>query len=170
MNERNLVMRKYYLMLAGIIFLLDQVAKRIVIRRIPLNESIPVLDGFFRLSHVRNPGAAFGLFAESHSSLRIVFLVLFSLFAMGVVGWLLWKSSHVLSTTGVALALILGGAFGNLYDRLVDGYVVDFLAFYFGSYHWPDFNVADSAIVIGAILLVAEILFAKSPAEEQVQS
>ena len=162
-------MRKYYLMLAGIIFLLDQVAKRVVVRRIPLNDSIPVLDGFFRLSHVRNPGAAFGLFAESHSSLRIVFLVLFSVFAMGVVGWLLWKSSHVLSTTGVALALILGGAFGNLYDRLVDGYVVDFLAFYFGSYHWPDFNVADSAIVVGAILLVAEILFAKTPTEEQAQ-
>ncbi len=157
-------------MLAGFVFLLDQLAKWVVVRKIPLNDSIPVLDGFFRLSHVRNPGAAFGLFAESNSSLRIVFLVLFSLFAMSVVGWLLWKSSHVLSTTGIALALILGGAFGNLYDRLANGYVVDFLAFYFGSYHWPDFNVADSAIVVGAFLLVAEILFAKTPTEEPVKS
>lgn len=162
-------MRKYYALVAVLVFALDQFAKWIVIQRIPLNGSVGVIDGFFRLSHVQNPGAAFGLFAESHSSLRIVFLVLFSVFAMSVVGWLLWKSSHTLSTTGVALALILGGALGNLWDRLADGYVVDFLAFYFGSYHWPDFNVADSAIVVGAILLVAEILFTRSPQEEQAQ-
>jgi signal peptidase II len=167
LSERKLSMRKYYALVAVLVFALDQFAKWIVIQKIPLNESINVIDGFFRLSHVQNPGAAFGLFADSHSSLRIVFLVLFSVFAMGVVGWLLWRSSHTLSTTGFALALILGGALGNLWDRLIDGYVVDFLAFYFGSYHWPDFNVADSAIVIGAILLVAEILFAKAPQEEQ---
>ena len=162
-------MRKYYVLLAVLVFLMDQVAKRIIVAKIPLNGSIEVINGFFRLSHVQNPGAAFGLFAESHSSLRIVFLVLFSVFAMSVVGWLLWKSSHTFSTTGMALALILGGALGNLWDRLVDGYVVDFLAFYFGSYHWPDFNVADSAIVVGAILLVGEILFARPPQEEEAR-
>src|SRR6266550_3386434 len=80
---------------------------------------------------------------------------------------LLLRNSHSMSTTGVGLALILGGALGNLWDRLVSGRVVDFLLFYVGQYQWPAFNVADSAIVIGAGLLVFEILFTKSPAQEK---
>ena len=91
---------------------------------------------------------------------------MFSILALAVVSALLWKNSHSMTTTGVGLALILGGAVGNLWDRLLAGHVVDFLDFYLGSYHWPAFNIADSAIVIGALLLVAEILFAKSPAEQ----
>ena len=79
-----------------------------------------------------------------------------------VVSALLWKHSHSLSTTTIGLSLILGGATGNLWDRMLTGHVVDFFDFYVGSYHWPAFNVADSAIVIGAILLVSEIVFAKS--------
>jgi signal peptidase II len=79
-----------------------------------------------------------------------------------VVSALLWKHSHSLSTTTIGLSLILGGATGNLWDRMMTGHVVDFLDFYIGSYHWPAFNVADSAIVIGAALLVSEIVFAKS--------
>jgi signal peptidase II len=79
---------------------------------------------------------------------------------------LLWKNSHSMTTTGMGLALILGGALGNLWDRLVSGQVTDFLLFCLGSYQWPAFNVADSAIVIGAGLLVIEILFAKSPHEK----
>ena len=82
---------------------------------------------------------------------------------------LLWKNSHTMSTTTIGLSLILGGAAGNLWDRVVDGRVVDFLHFYIGSYSWPDFNVADSAIVIGAVLLVSEILFTK-PSQEAVNS
>jgi signal peptidase II len=82
---------------------------------------------------------------------------------------LLWKNSHIMNTTTIGLSLILGGATGNLWDRIVDGRVVDFLHFYVGSYSWPDFNVADSAIVVGAILLVSEILFAK-PSGEAVKS
>jgi len=79
---------------------------------------------------------------------------------------LLWKNSHSMSTTGVGLSLILGGALGNLWDRVVSGRVVDFLLFYIGQYQWPAFNVADSAIVVGAALLVYEILFTKTPAAE----
>jgi signal peptidase II len=79
-----------------------------------------------------------------------------------VVSALLWKRSHSLSITTIGLSLILGGATGNLWDRMMTGHVVDFLDFYVGTYHWPAFNVADSAIVIGAILLVSEIVFAKS--------
>jgi signal peptidase II len=94
-------------------------------------------------------------------------LVLFSLIALIIVAALLWKNSHAMTSTGVGLALILGGAVGNLWDRLVSGHVVDFLLFYIGPYQWPAFNVADSAIVIGAGLLVLEILFAKTPAQQQ---
>jgi len=93
-------------------------------------------------------------------------LVLFSIVALVIVSALLWKNSHSMSTTGVGLSLILGGALGNLWDRVVSGRVVDFLLFYVGQYQWPAFNVADSAIVVGAALLVYEILFTKSPAAE----
>jgi signal peptidase II len=94
---------------------------------------------------------------------------LFSIVALVVVSVLLWKSSHAMSTTGVGLALILGGAIGNLWDRLAAGHVTDFLLFYVGNYQWPAFNVADSAIVIGAALLVFEILFTKTPAHEKAR-
>jgi len=92
---------------------------------------------------------------------------LFSIVALVVVTALLWRNSHAMTTTGVGLALILGGAIGNLWDRLLNGRVVDFLLFYIGRYQWPAFNVADSAIVCGAGLLAIEILFAKTPAHEK---
>jgi len=116
---------------------------------------------------VENRGAAFGLFADSSSEWKITVLVLFSIVALAIVSVLLWRNSHAMRTTGIGLALILGGAVGNLWDRLVSGKVVDFLLFYVGQYQWPDFNVADSAIVVGAGLLIIEILFAKSPAPEK---
>jgi signal peptidase II len=139
-------------------------------KNIALHESVAVVPGFFHLTHVENRGAAFGLFAESPSEWKIAVLVLFSLIALVVVSALLWKNSHAMTTTGVGLALILGGALGNLWDRLLSGQVVDFLDFYVGSYHWPAFNLADSAIVVGALLLVSEILFSKSPSEQKVVS
>jgi signal peptidase II len=114
---------------------------------------------------VQNTGAAFGLFAESSFQWKVGALVSFSILALVIVSALLWKNSHSLSTTTIGLSLILGGAMGNLWDRMVSGHVVDFLDFYVGSYHWPAFNVADSAIVVGAILLVAEIVFTKSATE-----
>jgi len=86
--------------------------------------------------------------------------------AMCIVTMLLWRNSHQITMTGLALSLILGGAAGNLWDRMMYGHVVDFLDFFVGSYHWPAFNVADSAIVVGAGLLVFEILFSKTPAEK----
>ena len=160
-------MRKYHFLIAVLVVLLDRGSKWLVQNSITLHDSIPVLPGFFRLTHVQNSGAAFGLFADSSSEWKITILVLFSLLALVVVSALLWKNSHVMTSTGVGLALILGGAVGNLWDRLFSGHVVDFFDFYLGSYHWPAFNIADSAIVIGAFLLVSEILFAKSPAEQK---
>ena len=160
-------MRKYHLLVALLVVVLDRVTKWVIARDIPLHESRKVIAGFFYITHVENRGAAFSLFADSPGEWKIAMLVMFSVVALVVVSALLWRSSHTLTTTGVGLALILGGALGNLWDRLLSGKVVDFLLFYIGTYQWPAFNVADSAIVCGAGLLVIEILFAKAPVAEK---
>jgi len=157
-------MRRFHLLIALAVVCLDRLSKWTIARNIGLHESIQIIPGFFRLTHVQNRGAAFGLFADSPSEWKIAILVLFSIVALVVVSALLWRNSHSMNTTGIGLALILGGAIGNLWDRLLSGRVVDFLLFYVGQYQWPAFNVADSAIVVGAALLVIEILFTKSPA------
>jgi len=119
---------------------------------------IQVIPGFFRITHTENTGAAFSLFADSPSHWKTAMLISFSVVAMIVVSVLLWKQSRALTMTGIALSLILGGAVGNLWDRVASGRVVDFLLFYVKSYQWPVFNLADSAIVVGASLLVLEII------------
>lgn len=162
-------MRRLYFLMAVVVLLLDRATKWLVEQRIELHDTIQVIPNFFRLTHVQNRGAAFGLFAESPSEWKVAVLVIFSLVALVVVSALLWRNSHTLTMTGAALALILGGAIGNLWDRLLSGHVVDFLDFYVDSHHWPAFNVADSAIVIGAVLLVAEILFKPAGDESAVQ-
>ncbi|MBI2677511.1 MAG: lipoprotein signal peptidase [Candidatus Koribacter versatilis] len=162
-------MRRLYFLTAVAVLVLDRVTKWLVEQRIELHDTIQVIPDFFRLTHVQNRGAAFGLFAESPSEWKVAVLVMFSLVALVVVSALLWRNSHTLTMTGSALALILGGAIGNLWDRLLSGHVVDFLDFYVDGHHWPAFNVADSAIVIGAVLLVAEILFKPAGDESPVQ-
>ena len=161
-------MRKYHFLIAAVVLLMDRLSKLLVARNIMLHDSIVILPGFFRLTHVQNRGAAFGLGADSPSQWTGAMLIVFSIAALIVVSALLWRNSHRMTTTGVGLALIMGGALGNLWDRVVDGQVVDFLDFFVANYHWPAFNVADSAIVIGALLLVTEILFSKSAEEQTV--
>src|SRR5271167_1723921 len=168
-TQTRQAMRKYFFLIAAIVLLLDRLAKWAVASNIPLRDSVTVIPGFFHLTHVQNTGAAFGLFAESTAQWKVGALVSFSVIALIIVSALLWKNSHALSTTTIGLSLILGGATGNLWDRMTAGRVVDFLDFYVGTYHWPAFNVADSAIVIGAVLLVSEIVFAKS-GDEAVKS
>src|SRR5208283_1545451 len=168
-TQTRQAMRKYFFLIAAIVLLLDRLAKWAVASNIQLHDSVAVIPGFFHLTHVQNTGAAFGLFAESTAQWKIGALVSFSVIALIIVSALLWKNSHALSTTTIGLSLILGGATGNLWDRMTAGRVVDFLDFYVGTYHWPAFNVADSAIVIGAVLLVSEIVFAKS-GDEAVKS
>jgi signal peptidase II len=153
-------LRRYVLLIAGVVLALDRLSKWIVSKTILLHDSISVIPGLFKLTHVTNGGAAFGLFSESPSELRIVFLIFFSLLALVVVSALLWRHTQGLNSTAFALSLILGGALGNLWDRVLSGHVVDFLEFYIGQYVWPDFNIADSAIVVGAAILMVEILFA----------
>ena len=159
-------MRKYYFLIAAVVVILDQATKWVVAQKIGLHDAITVIPGFFSLTHVENRGAAFGLFDDSPGHWWLTVLILFSISALVVVTVLLWKNSHALNMTGVGLSLVMGGAIGNLWDRLFARKVVDFLLFYVSSYHWPAFNVADTAIVSGAILLVAEILLAKHPEQE----
>ena len=163
-------MRKYFFVIAIVVLLLDRLAKWAVASNIVLGAHDDLIPGFFRLTHVENPGAAFGLFADSSAQWKVGALVSFSILALIVVSALLWKHSHSLSTMTIGLSLILGGAVGNLWDRMIYGRVVDFLDFYVGSYHWPAFNVADSAIVIGAVLLISEIFFAKPAGENETET
>jgi len=159
-------MRKYHFLIALLVIALDRASKWTISHRLSLHDSITVIPGFFRIIHAENPGAAFGIFADSPSEWKIGLLIVFSVIALLIVSALLWKNSHSLTSTGIGLSLILGGAVGNLWDRLVSGHVVDFLLFYLGPHQWPAFNVADSAIVVGAGLLVFEIVFAKSPTQQ----
>lgn len=161
------IMRTYHFLIALLVVALDRASKWVVMKSFPLHEGVQIIPGFFRLTHEENRGAAFSLFADSPAHWTMVLLVAFSVLALIVVSTLLWRNSHALASTGVGLALIMGGALGNLWDRLLRGSVVDFLVFYVGRYQWPAFNVADSAIVIGACLLAFEILSAKSPAEQK---
>ena len=157
--------RTLYFFLALLVVLLDRWTKRLVAARIAMYRHIQIIPGFFRLTHTENTGAAFSLFADSPSHWKTALLIGFSVVAMVIVSVLLWRQARALTITGLALSLILGGAVGNLWDRVASGRVVDFLLFYIKQYQWPVFNLADSAIVVGAALLVIEILFSKSHRE-----
>src|ERR1700676_128854 len=158
--------RYVHFLLALIVVLLDRWTKRLVAARIGMYTHIQIIPGFFRLTHTENTGAAFSLFADSPSHWKTGLLIGFSVIAMVIVSVLLWKQRRALTITGIALSLILGGAVGNLWDRVASGRVVDFLLLYVKQYQWPVFNLADSAIVVGAALLVIEMLFYKSPTEQ----
>ena len=161
-------MRKYHILIATLVVVLDRLTKWIIAQNIMPNDSVDVIPGIFRLTHVQNQGAAFGLFSDSPSEWKVAMLILFSVAALAVVSALLWKNGNAMNTTAVALSLVFGGALGNLWDRVASGRVIDFLDFYIGRHHWPAFNIADSAIVVGALLLLSEIFLA--PQEEKVVS
>jgi signal peptidase II len=152
-------MRWLMLVIAALIVVLDRVTKLWIIAHIRPGHAIVLIPRTFRLTHVLNTGAAFSMF-ESSASPTLVrnLLIAFSIAAVVVVLALIWKMGRSLTLTSVALALILGGAIGNLYDRIRFAYVVDFLEVHIVHYHWPDFNVADSAIMVGACLLLLEML------------
>jgi signal peptidase II len=144
--------------LSALVVILDRITKHIVAQQLPNGQAHTVIPGVFRISDVHNTGAAFSMFAENASPVTVRnILIAFSAIAVIVLFGMLWRVGRYLTVTSVALALILGGAFGNLYDRVRYHYVIDFLEVRIVHYHWPDFNVADSCIVIGACLLLIEI-------------
>jgi signal peptidase II len=144
-------------LLSAFIILLDRLTKNWVTNHIELGSAIPVIPRVFRITHVLNDGAAFSLFADSLTPERVRWMLIsFSAFAAVAVLVILLIMGRKLSLTTLALALILGGAIGNLYDRVRFASVVDFLEVHILAYHWPDFNMADSAIVVGGILLMLD--------------
>jgi signal peptidase II len=156
--------RPILLLLSALVILCDRLSKIWIIHRIRPGYDIPIIPGVFRLSHVLNTGAAFSLLQNLPPNAVRLGLIAFSVLAAITVFALLWLTGRKLTLTSVALALILGGALGNLYDRIRFHHVVDFLAVKIYHYNWPDFNVADSCIVIGAGLLLLEI-FRPTPHE-----
>jgi signal peptidase II len=144
--------------LASIVFAFDRITKRIIETRMSVFDTYTVIPGFFDIVHARNRGAAFSMFADSTSPWRPFFLIGLSLAALVLVAGILRKASNLDKPTAIGLSLILGGALGNVFDRIVSGAVTDFLDFYVGALHWPAFNVADSAIVIGSGLLLVSLL------------
>lgn len=151
------------MMVSGTIILADQISKMIILRSMPLYETIPVIPGFFNMTHIHNPGGAFGFMAGQGPEVRsLLFLAMSSLAAVVIVFFYL-RTPAAYSWLSTALLLIFGGAIGNMIDRFRFGEVVDFLDFYAGGYHWPAFNVADSGITVGMAILVYHLLFDKMP-------
>lgn len=158
--------RPWLLLIAVVVIVLDRLSKIWITNHISRGSFITIIPGVFRLSHVHNTGAAFSLFAESLSASMVRnILIVFSIVAVLVVLGMIIRMGRTFTFTGISLGLILGGAIGNLYDRIRFSYVVDFLEVKIVHYHWPDFNVADSAIVVGACLLLLEIF--RSPVQNK---
>lgn len=152
----------WLLLISAVIIFADRLTKTLVAARIPLGSSIPVIPPFLRISHWLNDGAAFSLFADTASPNAVRWgLIGFSLLAALVVLVFMVRLGHSFTLTSVALALVFAGALGNVHDRIVYGSVVDFIEVHIFSYHWPDFNVADSSIVTGACLLMLDSLLPK---------
>jgi signal peptidase II len=154
-------MLKRAAIIAGLVLILDQITKAVIVKLFAYGSEREVVDGVFRLVHTRNRGVAFGLLGSSGSVVQIVLLALVS----GIVAFIIWQLARGGSDglAGIGLSLVLGGALGNLVDRVLRGEVVDFLDFYLrwsgSEHHFPAFNVADSAISVGAgIVILAELL------------
>lgn len=142
---------------AGAVFAADRITKSVIESRVATWETIVVIPGFFNIVHTRNPGAAFSLLATADAGWRSALLVGLSMVAVALLAALLWRSPQPGGAPRWALSLMLGGALGNLYDRLITGEVTDFLEFYLGRFRWPAFNLADSAISLGAAWIVLDL-------------
>ncbi len=152
-----------YLLSAAVVasvVLLDQAAKLWAGRTLAGGPPVTVIDGFFRLVYHRNTGGVFGLFAGPASDTRRLFFVAATVAALAFVVYLLRQWGGQSRTSLVGLSLVAGGAVGNLIDRIAYGEVVDFIDWYWGSYHWPTFNIADSAITAGTALLLFSVVCA----------
>jgi len=149
----------WLLLISAVDFLADRLTKAWVSAHVPVGGAIPVIPHFFRVTHWTNEGAAFSMFAGSASPHAVRWgLIAFTLLAALAVFVALLRLGNRFTLTTVALALILGGAIGNVHDRIAYGSVIDFIEIHILSYHWPDFNIADSSIVIGACLLFLDSL------------
>lgn len=162
-------------LLSNVLIIIDQFSKRLVQGYIPENHSLPIIEGFFSLTHIRNPGVAFGILATNTSNVKIPLFIIFSIVAIIaiLVFYFQTPSDHKVTLTG--LILLFSGAIGNLIDRIMYHEVVDFLDFYVGYLHFPAFNIADSCITIGVGLMFIDLfrqdrMFRKQQAESRSDS
>jgi signal peptidase II len=153
------------LIVAVLVVVVDQVTKLMIYHGIPLWEEVVVVPGFFNIVHYHNPGGAFGVFSGTDNGFRHVFFLVVSILALGLVFYFYRSTPRTHRFLSTGFALIFGGAIGNLIDRFWLGQVVDFLDVYVNGWHWPAFNVADSAITAGIGIFVFHLLFGKMPDE-----
>jgi signal peptidase II len=156
--KRNLII---FILGAIAVIVLDQITKDIVSEKLFMYGSHKVIDGFFNLVYVMNPGAAFGFLAGAPEIFRYLFFISVTVLAILLIIYYIIKSKQETLLIVISFALIFGGAVGNLIDRIRFGAVVDFFDFYIGTWHWPAFNVADSAISVGAVLMIWEMLVSR---------
>jgi len=149
-----------FLWLTGLVIILDQATKWFMVSWLSLHETFTVIP-FFNLTMAHNPGAAFSFLAHADGWQRWFFIGLASIVSVALLIWLKKLKPHA-KLEAMSIAMILGGALGNLIDRLYYGYVIDFLDVYHGAYHWPAFNIADATIVIGAALLIIDSFRSKT--------
>ncbi|MGW8326104.1 MAG: signal peptidase II [Desulfobacterales bacterium] len=149
--------------ISGLVIILDQITKIFILKTLPLYHSITIIPGFFNITHIHNPGGAFGFMAHQNSSLRNFLFILLASIAVCLIFYFYKSTNRTHPFLASGFALILGGAIGNLIDRIRFGKVVDFLDFYVHNYHWPAFNVADSAITVGVTIFIFHLLFRKMP-------
>jgi signal peptidase II len=154
LKDKRLV--KLLLLIVAVVFI-DQWTKQVIHSKFELHDSVPVIDSFFNITYVLNPGAAFGFLAGLGEQYRVLFFVIITLLAIILLSYLLVREKRFVLRS-YSYALILAGAIGNLIDRIRIGKVVDFLDFYVKGHHWPAFNVADISISVGVGLLILEIV------------
>ncbi|MGC2424049.1 MAG: signal peptidase II [Nitrospirota bacterium] len=153
---------KIILIIAGSIFCLDRLTKVLAVRQLQLWESVPVIKGYFDFTLVHNTGAAFGFMAVARQSLRLPFLLITAGAAVALLLYFIKRTDGHETLTLIALAMVVGGAAGNMADRIAYGYVIDFIDWHAGEfYHWPAFNIADSGITVGVFFLAYEFLVKK---------
>jgi signal peptidase II len=150
--------RIFAYLVAGAVIALDRLTKWAVESRLSFFDTHKVIPGFFDIVRSENRGVAFGILDASNAGWRTPLLVLVSIAAVAMIGTMVWKTERLSRASLWGFGLILGGAAGNLFDRAVSGRVTDFLLFYVGSYQWPTFNIADSAIDIGAAVLIIDLI------------
>ena len=159
--KKNIII---FILGAAAVIVLDQITKSAITARFVLHESYPIINGLFNLVYLMNPGAAFGFLANMSETFRYVFFTGITVMVILLIIYYIVKSKPQNMLMVISLTLIFAGAVGNLIDRIRFGSVVDFLDVYIGTAHWPAFNVADSAISVGAVLMILEMIMNREKA------
>lgn len=159
-------MRNKYLFLfviSSALIIVDQYTKFMIVLHIPLHYSVKVVEGFFNLTHIRNSGVAFGIFAGQQSELKPYLLIIVSIIAIIAILVIFHQTGKEKRLVQTALVLIFSGAIGNLIDRVLHKEVIDFIDIFIGNRHWPAFNIADSCISLGVMFMAADLFAGKTP-------